>query len=86
MPKADALSVRYRWGIVANAAVDEMIRLMFGMNLRPENLATINLKEQLYHGQFAPEAANNGNRVVVEAWGRNRRCHHLIMYVWPKIV
>lgn len=58
LPKADALSVRYRWGIVANAAVDQMIRLMFAMNLRPENLVTINLKEQLYHRQFAPEAAN----------------------------
>jgi hypothetical protein len=58
MPQADALSVRYHWSIVANAAVAEMMRLQFGKNLSEKNLATINEKEKGYHAQFAPEAAS----------------------------
>ena len=58
MPQADALSVRYHWSIVANAAVAEMMRLQFGKNLSGKNLATINEKEEGYHAQFTSEAAS----------------------------
>ncbi|MPR34307.1 hypothetical protein [Salmonirosea aquatica] len=58
MPQADALSIRYHWGIVANAAVAEMMRLQFGKNLSEKNLTTINEKEAGYHTQFAPDAAS----------------------------
>lgn len=58
MPRADALSVRYHWGIVANAAVAEVIRLMFGQNLSAKNLAVLDEKEQAYHQEFTPQAAS----------------------------
>ena len=58
MPRADALSVNYHWGIVANTAVAEIIRLMFGQNLSALNLAALNEKEQAYQQEFAPQAAS----------------------------
>jgi len=58
MPQADALSIRYHWGLVANAAVAEMMRLQFGKNISEKNLATINEKEETYQTQFTAEAAS----------------------------
>ena len=47
MPQADALSIRYHWGLVANTAVAEIMRLMFGKNLSEKNRTLINEKEEL---------------------------------------
>lgn len=42
MPVPLPLNVRYHWGIVANAAVAEMMRFMFDKNLSADNLQKIN--------------------------------------------
>ncbi len=58
LPQADALSIQYHWGIVANAAIAEIMRLMFDKNLSQANRTLINQKEQDYLTQLGQTAAS----------------------------
>ena len=71
MPAADALSVKYHWGIVTNAAVAEIIRLSFGGSLAAKNLAVVNEKESTYHEQFKSEAASKAVAELSQKLGKD---------------
>lgn len=58
MPQADPLSIKYHWGLVANAALADMMRMMFEKKISKQNLDAINKTEQTYLEQFRPEAAS----------------------------
>jgi hypothetical protein len=58
MPRADAVSIQYHWGIVANAAVADIMRLMFDKNLSKDNLTIINQKEEENFKALRPDAAS----------------------------
>jgi hypothetical protein len=58
IPQADPLSVQYHWGVVANAAMAEIMRLMFDKNLSEANRTTISQKEQDYFEQLSQTAAS----------------------------
>lgn len=70
MPQADAVSIRYHWGIVANAAMADIMRLMFDKNLSKENLAIINAKEEEYFTKLRPEAASKAVAGLSEELGK----------------
>lgn len=71
MPQADALSIRYHWGLVANAAVAEIMRLMFGQNLSEKNRTLIDEKEEGYRAQFTPEAASKSVATLSQQLGKD---------------
>lgn len=71
MPQADALSIRYHWGLVANAAVAEMMRLMFSEKISEKNRALINEKEEGYRAQFTPQAASKAVATLSQKLGKD---------------
>ncbi|MBU1820991.1 MAG: vanadium-dependent haloperoxidase [Bacteroidetes bacterium] len=71
MPQADALSIQYHWGLVANAAVAEIMRMMFGKNLTDANRTLIDQKEQDYRTQLSQNAAGKAVADLSEKLGKD---------------
>ena len=70
MPQADALSVQYHWGIVANAATAEMIRLMIDKRLTDNHRSVIDAKEEKYFVEFQKQAASKAVAELSRKLGR----------------
>ncbi|MBB5286303.1 hypothetical protein HNQ92_004463 [Rhabdobacter roseus] len=81
LPQADPLGIRYHWGLVANAAMAEMMRLMFEKRITEENLALINEAESRYYEELSPQAAS---KYVAELSVQHGKAVALAMYAFSK--
>lgn len=84
MPVPLTQNVDYHWGIVANSAVADMMRFMFGKNLAATNLAKINELEAKYLAEFSNTLVKATAKTLIEESVRHGKAVAKAIYEYSK--
>ncbi|WP_428666283.1 vanadium-dependent haloperoxidase [Runella sp.] len=84
MPVPLTKSLDYHWGIVANAAVADMMRYMFDKNLSPANLQKINDLEAKYAAEFGETLNKATAKTLAEESIKHGKAVALAIYEYSK--